>query len=179
METGDDTTFCSVNAGLSASNDDNELKCWRLICAINNRDWHQTEKLIGMMNGGEDEGNFAYGRAAVPVGCYAILLARLRGEKPSANAGFGGVREQLNQRVLKSPESARLLSQLSVVDSFLNSKELAIDQAKRAVEMLPVSKNAIEGPSVLMNLAVVYAWTGELDLAFETLAPLAKTKMNY
>jgi hypothetical protein len=26
-----------------------------------------------------------------------------------------------------------------------------------------------------MNLAVVYAWTGELDLAFETLASSAKT----
>jgi hypothetical protein len=28
---------------------------------------------------------------------------------------------------------------------------------------------------VLINLAVVYAWTGEPDLAFETLSPLTKT----
>jgi hypothetical protein len=63
---------------------------------------------------------------------------------------------------------------LAVVDSFLNSKELARGEAKRAVEMLPISKDALDGARILMNLAVVYAWTAELDLAFETLASLAK-----
>jgi hypothetical protein len=43
------------------------------------------------------------------------------------------------------------------------------------VEMLPISKDAVDGPGIAQNLVVVYAWTNELDLAFETLAPLAKT----
>jgi hypothetical protein len=41
--------------------------------------------------------------------------------------------------------------------------------------MLPISKDAVDGPGIAQNLVVVYAWTNELDLAFETLAPLAKT----
>jgi hypothetical protein len=33
----------------------------------------------------------------------------------------------------------------------------------------------MSGPGLVINLAVVYAWTNELDLAFETLGPLTKT----
>jgi len=41
--------------------------------------------------------------------------------------------------------------------------------------MLPISKDAVDGPLIAINLAVVYAWTDELDLAFETLGHLTKT----
>ena len=41
--------------------------------------------------------------------------------------------------------------------------------------MLPISKDALEGPGIVMNLAVVYAWTDEFDRPFETLSPLTKT----
>jgi hypothetical protein len=61
-----------------------------------------------------------------------------------------------------------------VVDALLNHKETAIAEAKRAVELLPISKDALGGPQIQLNLAVVYAWTNELDLAFETLSPLTK-----
>ncbi len=170
LNTGDDSALRARSERLAASSDDREVLSWRLICALNQRDWQRADELVRMMNGGEDEGFFAYGHAAVSVGCYSILLARLRGEQ----ADFGEVREQLNQKVLRSAGSAQLLSQLAVVDSFLNSKELARGEAKRAVEMLPISKDALDGAHILMNLAVVYAWTAELDLAFETLASLAK-----
>jgi hypothetical protein len=59
-----------------------------------------------------------------------------------------------------------------VVDALLEKNEIAIAEAKRAVEMVPISKDAVEGPVLLINLAVVYAWTGESDRAIETLAPL-------
>jgi hypothetical protein len=41
--------------------------------------------------------------------------------------------------------------------------------------MLPISKDAVDGPEIVMNLAVVYAWSNEADLAFEKLGPLTKT----
>jgi hypothetical protein len=37
-----------------------------------------------------------------------------------------------------------------------------------------VSKDAMDEPKMLKNLAVVYAWTNELDLAFSTLELLTK-----
>jgi len=38
------------------------------------------------------------------------------------------------------------------------------------VELLPVTKDAMAGGVVLTNLAIIYAWAGEKDLALEQLA---------
>jgi Flp pilus assembly protein TadD len=84
------------------------------------------------------------------------------------------MRQRLSQKVKISPARADLLSNLAVVDALLGEKEKAITEARRAAEILPVAKDALIGPGILMNLAVVYAWTGELDLAFEILGPLTK-----
>jgi hypothetical protein len=54
------------------------------------------------------------------------------------------------------------------------NKEVAISEAKRAIELLPISKDALSGRAIEMNLAVVYAWTNELGLAFEKLSSLTK-----
>jgi hypothetical protein len=106
------------------------------------------------------------------VGCYSILLARFE-EKPSDTAaGFAEIREQLNRKVQNAPGNALLLSQLAVVDALLKNKEAAVAEAKHAVELLPIAKDALQGPLMELNLAVVYAWTSELDLAFEKLSSL-------
>jgi hypothetical protein len=77
-------------------------------------------------------------------------------------------------KVLKAPQDPELLGLLAVWDALLNKKEIAISEAKRAAELLPVNKDAVDGPAIVLNLAVVYAWTGELDLAFATLEPITK-----
>jgi tetratricopeptide (TPR) repeat protein len=168
LETGDDTAVRSAIAALPASMaDDRGVLSLRLAFALVDRDWRQGKELIEKMEDGEDGGDFAYGQMAVPVGCYSILLARLQGEQAGANAGFAGTRERLNQKFQKSPGSAYLLSQLAAVDALLNNKEAAVSEARRAVELLPIYKDAVDGPAMEMNLAVVYAWTNDLDLAFE------------
>jgi hypothetical protein len=103
----------------------------------------------------------------------------LRGSReicPGGDPSFVEAREQLNQTVNKSPAPtiARALSTLAVVDALLGKNEIAIAEAKRAVAMVPISKDAMVGPALLINLAVVYAWIGESDLAIQTLTPLAK-----
>jgi hypothetical protein len=115
-----------------------------------------------------------YGRAEVPVEYYAVLIARLREDQPVTSASFAGLREQLSSRVSQAPKDAGLLSSLAVLDALLNNKEAAISEAKRATEILPVSKDALDGPDVLINLAVVYAWSGQLDQAFAVLEPLTE-----
>jgi hypothetical protein len=42
------------------------------------------------------------------------------------------------------------------------------------VELLPVAKNALDGPEVLYFYAVICAQVGERDLAIEQLKPLAQ-----
>jgi Flp pilus assembly protein TadD len=175
METGDDAALRAAIAALPASlADDRAVLSQRLALAFADHDGQQARRLIENMTGGEDDTNFAYVPVPVPINCYSLLLARLEGRQPVANSSFAETRERLSQKVKLSPESANLLSNLAVVDALLGKKEDAIAEARRAGGMLPISKDALIGPGIVMNLAVVYAWTNELDLAFETLAPLAK-----
>jgi TolB-like protein/Flp pilus assembly protein TadD len=174
-ETGDSTAMRTALAALPASAaDDRGVLNLRLAFAFVDRDWAEVKALLEKMDGGDDEGDFAYGGSNVPVGCYSILLARLQGEQTGTNLSFAETRDQLNQRVQKQPENAKLLSQLAVIDALLGQKELALSEAKRAVKLLPISKDAVDGPYPELNLAVVYAWTNEFDLAFEMLTSLSK-----
>jgi TolB-like protein/Tfp pilus assembly protein PilF len=175
MKTGNSSAFQSAVATVPESMaEDRALLSLRLNFALYDRDWLGAKEIIREMKDGEDNGYFAYAALPVPIGCYSILLARLQGEQPEESAEFARTREQLDQKVLNSPGSADLLSQLAVVDALLGKKEKATTEAKRATEMLPLSEDAVDGPPLLINLAVVYAWTSELDLALETLEPLAK-----
>jgi tetratricopeptide (TPR) repeat protein len=174
-ESGDAAPVRSALAAVPPSMDDDiGVLCWRLRFALYDCDWQRAKEIIDKTNGEEDDGNFVGGNMPVPVACYSILISRLQGEQPRANSSFAGTREQLNQKVQQSPENALLLSKLGVVDALLNDKESAISEAKRAVEMLPISKDAVDGPSMVYNLAMVYAWTNEQDLAFQGLGPMTK-----
>ena len=61
-----------------------------------------------------------------------------------------------------------------MTDAALGNKEDAIREGQRAVELMPVTKNAIEGPLLIKYLALIYAWTGDKDLALEQLAMAAR-----
>jgi hypothetical protein len=174
MKNGDDSAIWSAIGPLpSSAGGTTAALPLRLSFALVDRDLDQAAQLIEKMKGSENNG-FAYAPRPVPVECYSVLMSRLREEPPSAAEAFAGAREQLNLQVLKSPQDAALLSQLAVVDALLNNSDTAISEAKRACEMLPVSKDAVDGLSMLINLAVVYAWTNKLDLAFTTLGPLTR-----
>jgi TolB-like protein len=174
--TGDQSVLSLALAAVPASmTDDVGVLWWRLRLALDRHDWRTAEQLIEKLGGGEDDGYFGRSGMPVPSGCYSIQLARFRGDDLRTNSAFTETREQLNQMVQKSPANALLLCKLGLVDALLNNKELAISEGKRAVEMLPISKDAVDGPDVAASLAMVYTWTNEPDLAFEMLWSLAKT----
>jgi serine/threonine protein kinase len=174
MKDGDDSAIWSAIGPIpSSAGGATTAFPLRLTFALVDRDFDQAAQLIEKMKGSEDNG-FAYAHRPVPVECYLVLMSRLRDEPLRAVRA----RESLNLRVGKSPQDAGLLSQLAVVDALLNNSDTAISEAKRACEMLPVSKDAVDGPGLLVNLAVVYAWTNELDLAFTTLGPLTRMPLG-
>jgi hypothetical protein len=47
-------------------------------------------------------------------------------------------------------------------------------EGHRAAELMPLSKDAINGGHIMYLLAVIYAWTGEKDLAIEQLRRIAQ-----
>jgi TolB-like protein len=109
-----------------------------------------------------------------PDGWCKGLAARLRGDEPAARAAFTSARQELEQMVRNQRDYAQALCALGVVDAALGNKEDAIREGQRAVELLPVSKSALEGPLLIQYLAVIYAWTDDKDRAIERLAAAAK-----
>jgi tetratricopeptide (TPR) repeat protein len=102
------------------------------------------------------------------------LVARMRSDQPAARAAFTNARKELEKMVRDQPDYAEALCALGVTDAALGNNEDAIRQGRRAVELIPVSKSAIEGPLMMQYLAVIYAWTGEKDRAIERLKETAK-----
>jgi serine/threonine protein kinase/TolB-like protein/Tfp pilus assembly protein PilF len=109
-----------------------------------------------------------------PNGWCKGLAARLHGDEPAARAAFTNARKELEQIVRDQPDYAAALCALGVVDAGLGNKKDAISEGERAVELVSVSKNAIEGPMLIQYLAVIYAWTGDKNRAIERLAEAAK-----
>ena len=140
----------------------------RIHAAALARDWTAAKEIIRQSSKAEfylfDE------TGLVPRKCLEIWLAALQGERPTMEAEFGSAYDQLKRKVEADPGNSLLLSALSLIDAALGRKPEAIQEATHAVEMLPISEDAFDGPMLVWNLAIVYAWTDELDLAFEKLA---------
>jgi len=105
-----------------------------------------------------------------PSGWCEGQLAKWRGNESAALKAFTSARNELSETVQNQPDYAAALCALGVVDAVLGNKEDAIREGERAVELTPVSKNAIEGATLIRYLAVIYAWTGEKDRAIQRLA---------
>src|SRR5213083_2040587 len=107
----------------------------------------------------------------------AGLVARMKGDDDGARAAFSAARTEQEKVVRAQPDdltqSVELCS-LGLIDAALGRKQEALSEGRRAVEVLPVTKNAIEGADILYFNAVICAQVGERDLAIEQLKTLAK-----
>jgi TolB-like protein len=101
------------------------------------------------------------------------LVARARGDKQKALAAFAGARRNLEATWGEKPQRARYFVDLAMYDAGIGRKEEAIREALRAVELTPMAKDSYWGPQWVLNLALVYAWTGEPDRALEQLEKVA------
>jgi TolB-like protein/Tfp pilus assembly protein PilF len=107
-----------------------------------------------------------------PKAWFEAMIARAKGDSARANAAFATARTILEQRLAIKPEDARTIAVLAQVDAGLGHKELAIQEAKHAVDLMPLSKDIYDGALVLEGLAQVYTWTNEPDRAVELLQKL-------
>src|SRR5438876_1653344 len=102
------------------------------------------------------------------------VVAQMRGDQAAARAAFASARTEAAKLVAGQPGYAEAHCVLGMADAALGNKEDAIREGRHAVELLPVTKDAIIGPLLVQNLALVHAWTGEKDLSLEQLAIAAR-----
>ena len=102
------------------------------------------------------------------------IVARWAGNSDQARVAFTAARAEVAKTVHDLPNYAEPLSILGMIDANLGRKEEAISEGKRAIELLPVTRDSIKGALFLQSLAYIYAWTGEKNLACKQLAIVAK-----
>ena len=97
-------------------------------------------------------------------------VARYQGDSAKARTAFTAARREVEKTVEQQPDFAAALSLLGMIDAGLERKEEALREGRRSCELLPISKDAIDGADLAINLAQIYAWTGEKDRAIEQIA---------
>jgi TolB-like protein/class 3 adenylate cyclase/Flp pilus assembly protein TadD len=146
---------------------------WLVQCALAERNAAAADAALAVIP--EAGAANPYDNSVTPREFFVGLVARTFGDKAGAEAAFTRARVIAAKKAEEQPEYAAAWSLLGMCDAALGHKSDAIAEGRRACELLPVAKDAMDGPSFLNNLAVIYAWVGEKDLALQALAELART----
>jgi len=117
----------------------------------------------------ETDFSFYYPRA-----WYEALIARARGDGATAQAAFTAARKVFEKRLTTKIDDPRTLGVIAEVDAGLGRKDLAIQGARRAAALMPVSRDAYDGVLILQSVAQVYAWTGQKEEALALLRSLLR-----
>src|SRR6266480_1318886 len=104
-------------------------------------------------------------------GC--IYLAQ--GDNENAQKVFEMARPSFEASVKEAPLSADRHANLGWLYAFMGRKNEAIREGRRAVELKPESRDAVDGAIMNCYLALIYARVGEKDLAFPLIERLLKT----
>ena len=110
-----------------------------------------------------------------PKTFYQGRIALARGEIESAQRYFAAARPEFEKRVRDDPDVAEHHTRLGLLYAYMQRKEDAIRESRRAVELEPESKNAFHGATASANLALVYALVGEPDQAITLIERLLST----
>lgn len=95
------------------------------------------------------------------------LVHNAEGNDEQALESFEAARVELDSVRNQNPEDPRVRYSLGLAYAGLGMKDEAIREGKKAVELLPVSKDALAGPDFEIGLAKIYTMLGEYDLALD------------
>jgi serine/threonine-protein kinase len=150
------------------SAEDQVMKEARFRLALFERDFVTANRTVAMLpqNNPFDDGHSR--------DFWAGVVARAKGDSAGALTAFAAARTEQEQSVRARPNDSAALSGLGIIDAALGRKEEALREGRRAVELVPLDDKFLSLPQFVTNLAWIYAWTGERDLALEQLEILAK-----
>jgi len=164
-ERGDLSAVSAAYEALPPSmKDDPAVAIERVYYANYARDFAAAKDILSKVPGEE---LYFYG-ASVPRGIWMLWLELIQGNHPNIEQ-FGAAREQLYRKVEADPTDPFLLVALAKADVALGRKEEAMQEARRAMEMRPISEDARDGPGLATCFARVCTWANQWDLAFEQL----------
>jgi tetratricopeptide (TPR) repeat protein len=142
--------------------------------AVHERDAKAAERALGHLS----PDGCHIGSIPFPRSWCEGLAARLRGDEEAARRAFTAARDEAAQIVRSHPDYSGALCVLGMAHAALGEKDAAIRAGLRATELEPISRNAVNGPLIVGYLAVIYAWTGEKELALDQLDALPPSQVS-
>jgi TolB-like protein/predicted Zn-dependent protease len=109
----------------------------------------------------------------LPRSYFEGQIARAENGATKMRAAFSTAREKVEAKLRADPDNGLWHGVLCVTEAGLGLKNEAITTGQKAVSLLPVSKDAVDGPVAEAYLAMGYAWLGEKDSAMQLLTDLA------
>jgi tetratricopeptide (TPR) repeat protein len=110
-------------------------------------------------------------------GVWGIVRAEIhqvRGDRRRAAAYADSARFALESQSRAAPEDAQRHALLGLALALLGRKSEAVREGRRGVELLPIDRDAFQGPYVQLQLVRIYLLTGESEQALDQLEPLLR-----
>jgi TolB-like protein/Tfp pilus assembly protein PilF/predicted Ser/Thr protein kinase len=150
-----------------------QIAPWWLDCALAERDVAAAKDALLASD------QFSLGRDAIhfPRPFMEGVIARMTNDEQKAQLAFAAARAEQEKAVQAQPDYGPVWCVLGVIDAALGRKEDALREGRRAVELLPVEKDSVNGLHMIEHLAMIAAWVGEKDLACEQLAKAIRYPM--
>jgi serine/threonine protein kinase/tetratricopeptide (TPR) repeat protein len=136
-----------------------------LLCALMQRDAGTAEKALNAL--GEttlSDDVVQFSRPFVEG-----LIARMTKDEEKARAAFTAARIEQQKIVDAQPNYGPALCVLGLIDAALGRRDEALQEGRRAVELVPIEEDAITGQSMNQYFAMIAAWAGDKQLACEQL----------
>src|SRR3989449_2137430 len=141
------------------------------LCALAERDWAAAEQALTALGNNPFWADLVTLRRQFGEG----LLARAMHDEGRAQKAFAAARLEQEQIVQQQKDYGPPVCVLGLIDAALGNKEAALQEGRRAMALLPVQKDSIDGQAVMAYFAIIAAWAGEKDLALQQLAAAAPT----
>jgi tetratricopeptide (TPR) repeat protein len=136
-----------------------------LCCSWMQRDRAAAEKAVALI---PTEGIVnSFDEAAVPRDFCVGRTAWLFGNKELAQTALGSARAIFERTTREQPDYPQAWAYLGLTDAMLGRCSEAIQEGKRACELLPYTKDSWVGPTFITYLAVIYATCGEKEAALQ------------
>ena len=112
----------------------------RYTLALYDRDWDAAERAAPVLT---QKHSLQWSFPQLGRDFWVGVIARLKGDETSARAAFMRARAQQEEEIRGLPEDAGLLVDLGLIDAGLGRKEEALNEGRRAMELLSSVKNYI------------------------------------
>jgi TolB-like protein/Tfp pilus assembly protein PilF len=172
MEKGDLKAARSFLNSLPADYDPSGATTWtRITLALYDRDFDAAARVLASWKKEELVGSAG---KLVPVSYWQGIIARAIADRTKTTEAFTRARATIEAQLAKQPDDSLRLATLGLIDAGLGRNEEALREGRRAVELRPLSEDAVDGATVLVSLATIYAWLGDVKSSLDQLEYLVR-----